>query len=176
VTNEITRLISAFARHPMHGVVAQLGELTKEQFGGIADSEPTPPKLYDDVDTEELVLELDPPAVPALVIWTDSDISLNLNRTDYLTPTETVIVAFAYITRDVPNVKAKLDGGYVLRAARRCLTRFNNQTYSRGYRKLNGVQILNIESVSLPPIAGGVGKSQLWGLLYAAVNVADTQP
>jgi hypothetical protein len=142
----------------------------------VVDPAPRLVTVYDDVDDADLVLELDPPQVPAFVVWVDSDADVNVLDKNYLRTGEPVIVAGAYITRDIQPIDAKRDGGYTLRGARRTFWRMNDQRLSAGYRTLNGIQILKVQTVSLQTVAGGVGKSQMWGLIYAAVYVADTAP
>jgi hypothetical protein len=175
VINDLTRLVTQWMKHAEHGVNPLMAQLGRKRVDGAEDPMPAPVAIFDDVDTEELVLEMDPPVVPAIVVWVDSDADVNLLDTNYLKTGEPVIVAFAYVTQDVLKVQAKLDGGYALRAVRQSLRRLNRNRDDQ-YRKLNGIHITGITVVNTQIVAGGVGKSQMWGLLYAAVHVVDTAP
>lgn len=172
----LTRLWSAWARHPEYGVNAQLAQVDRHRFDGSEDPVPPPVTVYDDIDDAELSLELDPPTVPALVVFTDSDVDANLLDPHYLKTGDNVIVMFAYITREVPPRQAVIDGGYVMQAVRRMAWRMNDQRASRGYRELAGIKLAAVKTVSLQRVAGGVGRSELWGLAMVQCQAIDTNP
>lgn len=174
---EVTRLLAEWARHPENGVNAQLALVGRARMNGTSD--PTVPSVtvYDDIDSvggdsEDMSLDIDPPKVPALVVAADSGADVNPNDTNYLKTGEPIIVAFAYIVRDVPGKKAKLNGGYTLRALRRCLSRFRNAPAAS--KQLNGIKILLVGRITIHQIAGGLGRSKMHGILTATVTVVDT--
>lgn len=178
---EITRLLSAWARHPDHGVNAQLANVGRLRMNGTSDPAPSAVTVYDDIDSpggdeDTQALEIDPPKVPAIVVWVRSDIDMNLPDVNYLKTGDPCIVDFAYITRDVPVKKARLDGQYTLRALRRCLWRFNRDAKRLELDRLNGIKILYVKTVSIQDIAAGVGQSMMWGLASASVHIVDENP
>jgi hypothetical protein len=179
VITEVTRIMSAWARHPVHGVNAQMSFVGRQRLDGKSDPVAPSVTIYDDIDgwggdMPDMALELDPPKVPALVVWADTDAEVEINNANYLKTGEPVIVAFAYVTRDVAGKKAKLDGGYTLRALRRCLTRFRNAPAVS--KQLNGIKVLMVRTVTIAPVAGGNGPSNMWGVLAASVTVVDENP
>lgn len=174
---EVTRILSAWARDPVEGVNAQLALVAHKQMDGSDDPVPPDVTVYDDIDSvggdsEDMSLDIDPAKVPALVVAADSGASLNLHDVNYLKTGEPVIVAFGYITRDVPGKQAKLNGGYTLRALRRCLWQFKNAP--KASKELNGIRVLKLDTVRIFGVAGGMGRSQMYGLLTVSVSVVDT--
>jgi hypothetical protein len=178
--NEITRLWTRWMQHPQHGVNAQLAFVPRNRFAAdgslLEDAAPDPVAIYNDVDNPELALALDPPSTPAVLVFTDSDADVNVLDAHYLKTGESVIVAFAYVTRDVAKEQAVQDGGYVLRAIRRSVWRMNKQSLSNGYRELNGIRILSVGRTTTQRMGGGVGQSELQGFVLASVSAVDTAP
>jgi hypothetical protein len=179
IVTDVTRILSAWARHPVHGVAAQMSFVGRARMSGGTDPKAPVPTIYDDIDSlggdePDMALEIDPPKVPALVIFGWSGGEFNLNDVNYLRTGEDIIVAFAYVTRDTPAKKAKLDGGQTLRAVRRCLYRY--KMAAKADRELNGVTVLKIGRSVSDIVAGGAGRSKMYGLLAAHVTAVDTDP
>lgn len=172
---ETTRLIDRWLRHPEHGVEAMLAEVPRGLPGGGSDPMPVVPTIYNDTEHDAVAREIDPPAERSLVLFVDSEIETDAK--DKLRQIGTsVALVIAYVTRDVPTLEAVREGGYVIRAVRMSLTRYNNQSLSVGYRDLNGIKVAAVGNMTQQRVAGAVGRSHLWGFLSAAVTVIDSIP
>lgn len=175
-----TRIIRRWLDHPEHGVLAQLHTdgFPLLRADGTQDELPPDPTTYDDVDDAKLVQKLEPPKSPALVVFVDSDLRVDVDHRNYQVTDNPMIVAIAYITRNVPQEVAVLWGGYTARAVRRCLRTLNSQKLSEGYRELNGVKVMKVGLVTEQAVATPVGQSRVWGFVLASVTVVDrlTEP
>lgn len=172
---ETTRLIDRWLRHPEYGVAAMLVEVPRNLPGGGVDPLPIMPTILNDTEHEEVAAEIDPPGPVSLVLFADSDVEFDATDKHRQVGRQ-IVIAVAYITKDTPALTAVRDGGYVLRAVRRSLTRYNNQTLAVGHRELNGVKVAAIGQVTQQRVSGAVGKSQLWGFVLMAVTVIDSIP
>lgn len=178
---EVTRIMAAWVRHPEYGVNAQLAQIGRLRMNGSSDPAPPLVTVYDDVDSaggddDSLALEIDPAKVPALVVGMGSDVAMNMPDVNYLKTGDPCIVGFAYITRDVPAKKARIDGQYTLRALRRCVWRFNRQAAKLNLNSLNGIKVLYIKTFTIDDIDGGVGRSMMWGAASASMFIVDENP
>lgn len=175
-----TRIIRRWLDHPDHGVLAQLAAtgFPHDNTAGGQDAMPADPTMYDDVDNADAVVTLQPPASPALIVFVDSDSQVDVDHRNYQKSENPMIVAVAYVTKDMPEKVAVLSGGYTFRAVRRSLRTFNDQKLSAGFRELNGVKVMKVGLVTEQAVATSVGKSRLWGFVLASVTVVDrlTEP
>jgi hypothetical protein len=170
---EATRLIDRWLRHPQQCVGAMLQTVPRMTPEGEEDPEPENPLIYNDTEHEEVAANLDPPTSPALVLFADGELETDAHQRPRQVSTE-LIVAIAYVTRDMPPVAAARDGGYVLRAVRKSLNRYNDERLSFDFRELNGVKIAAVRRVEQQRVAGAVGQSQLWGFVIASLTVIDS--
>lgn len=171
---EVTRLIDRWLKHPEHGVEAMLAVIPRNNPEGV-DPAPAAPDIYNDIETEEVAGLFDPPTAPCLVVFADSDVSVDAKDSLRQIGPQLIVVV-AYLTRDMPAVRAAIDGGYVLRAVRKSLTLYNKQNLSEDYRELNGIKVASCNRVTIQRMAGGVGKSQLWGFVLASLTIIDNDP
>ena len=172
--NDATRIMRKWVEHPTYGLAAQLAGVPRTNSAGGEDDLPPDPTIYDDVNDAEAVKNLEPPASPALTLYIDSGAELNLDRENYLVTGVPLVLAAAYQTREVPEDVATLWGGYTLRALRRCLRAFNNQSNRKGYGELNGIKVMKVGVATEHPVATDVGQSRLWGFVLANITVVDT--
>jgi hypothetical protein len=170
-----TRLVDRWLKHPEYGVAAMLQTVPRLTPEGDLDEMPKVPDIYNDMETDELAKNLEPPTSPALVVYSDADPTVDV-KGDYRQITDALIVSVAYITRDMPPARASLDGGYVLRAVRKSLTRFNDQRIAMPFRELNDFKVAAVREVRTVRVAGAVGRSQLWGFVLASLTVIDSAP
>jgi hypothetical protein len=137
---------------------------------------PAPPlvTVVNDVEDKDVAASLDPPVVPALVVWGDSDAELALVKGYPIA--KKVRIAAAFVTaEDADALTAIRDCGFILRAARVSMfVRYNKQSLSEDYRALNGVKVLEISSVTEKRIAAAVGHRKLWGFLDISATVVET--
>lgn len=172
--NETTRIMRRWIDHPTHGVVAQLAGVPRARPDGEEDDLPDDPTIYDDVDDAQEVRNLEPSASPALSLYIDNRAQLNADTQHYQVTESPLILVAAYTIRNVTEEVAVLAGGYTMRALRRCLKSFNSQSLSKGYRELNGIQVMKVGVVTEVPVATAVGQSHLWGFVLARLTVVDT--
>lgn len=165
--NEITRLIDRWQKHPQYGVNAVLATLPHQTPEGAEEPLPGPLTVYNDTENDEVAKELDPPSVPAVIVWVDSatDISLRGYKR-----AKAVMVAVAFVTRDTDDLTATRDCGYVLQAIVESLDHYNSQDKARGMRELNKVRILEVAEVTTQRVTATVGRSQMWGFAMASVH------
>lgn len=170
---ETTLLLDRWLQHTEHGFVSMMLALPRNDPEGNEFDMPPEPLLYNDVEDEEVAGEIDPPSEVSLVLFCDSDAdvqSANSNRQI----ARQLTIAVAYITRDTPSNVAVRNGGFTLRAVKKSLLRFNDQGLSRDFRELNGIKVMQINSISEQRVAGAVGRSQLWGFVLTSVMVIDS--
>ena len=172
---ETTRLVDRWLRHPEYGVAAMLTLVPRSIPGGGEDPIPETPIIYNDTEHEEVAAEIDPPGKRSLVLFIDSELDTDARDKHRQIATGLQVVV-AYISKEVPPLVAVREGGYVLRAVRMSLTRYNSQDLSAGYREVNGVKIASVNNMTQQRVAGAVGRSQLWGFVLAAVTVIDSIP
>jgi hypothetical protein len=173
MVNDVTILYDRWLHHPEHGVAAMLALVPRVRPGEPDITMPTVPTIYNDVEDQSVAREIDPAAEPALVIFTDSDpvIPMHPNRRPADRRLTTTI---AYTTREMEPVQAIQWGGVILRAVAMTLRRFNDQSLARDYREVNGIKIMEIETVREQRVSGAVGRSKLWGFLLSDAKVLDT--
>lgn len=173
--NEVTQLMTRWARHEVHGVNA----LIPSVFRSPGHPEPKPVVIYNDVDDKQIADNFDPPESPALVIVADSDADtpVILHRTQQDLPR--FLVAMVYIVRDPESeMQARRDAGYVLGAAYESLVRFNQPKLSSpgsgevpDYRSwYDKVKVHDVLELSEHRVTGAVGRSKLIGVLLATVR------
>jgi hypothetical protein len=175
VINETTRIFRRWLDHPEYGVIAQLHApgFPHMNAAGEEDDMPVDPTIYDDVDNASAVAKLQPPVSPALILYVDSDSRTDADQRNYQVTESPMVLAIAYVTKDVPEEVAVLGGGYTFRAVRRTLAQFNNQNLSGGLRELNGIKVMKVGLVTEQAVAASVGQSRLWGFVLASVTVVD---
>lgn len=178
MVSDITIMYDRWLRHPEYGVAAMLPTIPRvvPALGATPAtviSEPTMPTIYNDVEHESVVREIDPDKEPALVVFTDSDpdVPMHPNRRAV---DRTVTTTIAYTTREMPPLRAVQWGGLILRAVKLSVGHFNDQRKAKGYRELNGVSIQAVRSVTEQRVSGAVGRSRLWGFLLVDSTVLDT--
>jgi len=70
-------------------------------------------------------------------------------------------------------IESEKNCGYILRGGVISFERFNNQSVSKDFRRLNGVKILEIRSVVEQRAPAAVGRRKMWGFLEIRVIVLD---
>lgn len=178
--NEATMVISAWLKGSTFGVNAALPGIPRKFPNGDDMDEPRPVTIYDDVQDEETIMELDPPDVPALVVFCDSeaDIELGANKAVNATAQRApnIVVIVAYIDRETPYAKMKQEGGLVLRAVRRSLTKFSVPSISNAARTLNNIRVDHVVRMREVRVTGAISKSTLIGFVRASLSVTDLSP
>lgn len=176
---ETTVLLRRWLQHPQHGVVQMLATVPRNNIAGGQWPLPASPTVYADVENPDLAAQdLDPAQIPALVVYVDEnveDAQYDQSNKDYERQRR-FRATIAYITGDEPPEKAVREGGFTLRAAKKCLRLFNNQTLSAAYREYNSVKIAKVGPVVMHIVSGAVGKSKLWGFVVATLTVIDEDP
>lgn len=173
--DELVLLIDRWLKHSQHGVIALLQNVPRQSPENTTFDVPDDPKFYNDVETEEIINGDAPPGSPALVVFGYRDMDLpETNRNVQISPN--AIVAIGYSTTNVGTVKARRESGYVLRAVKQSLHRYNKQGLSDGYRELNGVKIAQAKNIRYQRAARGVGSSQIWGFVLVTLDVMDKLP
>jgi hypothetical protein len=169
------RLIAGFAAHPDYGVNV-LAQALPRSTGLATPADPAPPlvTLYNDSDDGSIAEDLDPDKVPALVFWGDS--AADIEMRGYPGAKEVVIGAGFVTAENEKPFHAVRNCGYILRAARQTFTRYNSGDMSEGYKELNGIKIVKVNSVVEQRITAAVGRRKLWGLLEIRATVLDLFP
>lgn len=175
---EVVRLLDRWLKSETYGVEAMLATVPRQTPENTTDPEPEMPAIVNDTEDEDVAKDLEPAAVPALVLYgtVGPDIPIDAKGSRSTQMARSAIVAIAYVTRDVPWLDAVRDGGYVLRAVRRSLSAYNSLEKSREFRRLNTITIAQIRNVGERQVKGGVGNSQLVGFLLATVVIIDSDP
>ena len=187
---EATRLITAWLNDPTYGVNAQINAVSRDRFGEVAseaDPVPTAVTIYNDVDfdddVDESVLGINPPTLPALVVVFDvNPKGIDVDEIEKTSHQYNMVGAVAYYAEDgINRMLARREGGYVLRAVGRSLTRYNlgRLSSARGgtnYRVLNGIKLVRITNLTFQRPAGGVPASQMMGIVFLDVIVQDQAP
>lgn len=175
--NNLTVLYDRWFRHPQYGIDAMIDLVPRARPPVNGEAQPDLPRpsvtIYNDVEHESVVKNIDPTEVPALVIFTDADSNVPLHPNRRASDRR-VTTTIAYVTREMVPLEAVAAGDIVLRAGKMVLRHFNDQRASKGYRELNGVKIMEIRSVTEQRVSGAVGRSQLWGFLLSDATVLDT--
>lgn len=168
------RLVSAFLLHPMHGVNVITQSLPRTTLNSAPD-DPAPPvvPVENDSDNESVAKDLTPSAVPALVVWGDSSVSIKLSKGNLIA--REVAIAIGYVTSDTADaLGAVRDCGYIMRGLILSLKRFNSQSNSAGYRELNGIKILELSEGEEQRITAAVGRFKMWGFVIVRAIVIET--
>jgi hypothetical protein len=187
---EATRLITAWLNHPTYGVNAQVAAVARNRFGDVeaeADPEPKAVVLFNDVDfdedMDESVLGINPPILPALVVVFDvNPKGIDVDEVEKTSHQYNMVGAVAYYAEDgINRMLARREGGYVMRAVGRSLTRYNLGRLSSprsgtNYRILNGIKLVRITNLTFQRPAGGVPASQMMGIVFLDVIVQDQAP
>lgn len=170
--NETVQLISKFAVSAEHGVNAMTQTLPRKNIDDTKPDDEAPPVLVivDDISDAGVASGLDPEDVPCFMFWGDSS-----KPVEYKGHRVTeVVVGGAFVTNaSADPLSMEKAAGYVLRGAKITLGRFNNQGYSRGFRELNGIKILEIRSVTEQRFPAAVGRRKMWGFLRIDVIVVE---
>lgn len=170
------RLVAAFLRHDEHGVNELAGSLPRATLGGYPDDDPPPTvAVFNDADEKGVAKDLDPPQVPALVVFSDSSASVVAGGAacGYKIARD-VTIGIGYVTSDgVDELIAGRACGYVLRGATLSLWRYNSQEKSAGMRELNGIKVHEVKSIEEQRVTVAVGRRKLWGLLVVNLTVVD---
>lgn len=182
---EATLIISRWLKDETNGVNAMLDKVPLNKIGGGTYTAPKDVTIYDDCSDDCVGEELEPDIVPALVVFADSEITFDM---DAMTPEKPngepakaqkatgLIMAVTYIVRDVPPIKARRDGGFVLRATKMSLNRFNSGRFRGTNGNLNSVFVRRISDLRMQRVAGSVGRSTLAGFILATLMVEDRLP
>lgn len=169
------RLLAGFAKSPDYGVNALLHNLPRQQGLGKPDDDPTPDvAIFNDSDDASVASDLDPEEVPALIFFADSAADIEVRG---YPGAKEVVIGAGYVTDEKEDaLVAVRNCGYILRATRQCMTRYNSGDMSDGYRELNGIKVAKINSVVEQRITAAVGRRKLWGLLEIRATVLDLLP
>lgn len=171
--SETVRLVAAFLDHPEHGVNGMIASLPRKNLGGAAD-DPAPPLLpiFNTMDSPTVAERLDPPEVPAIVVWGDSTTPIELRG--YKTAREAV-VAIAFVTADDADpIAANRVCSLALRGVVITMGRYDSQSMSTGYRELNGIKVHAVRKVVEEQVGFAVGSRKLWGFVDARLIVVET--
>lgn len=173
---ETTLLIDRWLHHDIYGVEQMLITVPRKNPEGTAFDLPKTPHILNDFEDDDVATELDPDKAPALVVFVDTDSRVGKVEQDRQISATPLVVSVAYITRDVPPSVGQRDGAFVLRAVKKSLTNYNSSTKAEGYRTLNGIMIAEIKGISERRVIAGLGASEMFGFVFARVNVIDSEP
>jgi hypothetical protein len=173
VINETVQLLAAFAAHVEHGVNVMAQGIPRKNLDPLKPDDEAPPilSIADDVNDPGVANGLDPEEVPCFMMWGDSQAAIEVRG--YKTAKE-VVIAAAFVTDEKADpIAAEKACGYILRGGVITFGRFNHQPYSRGFRELNGIKILEIRSVTEQRVVAAVGRRKMWGFLDIRVTVIE---
>lgn len=177
---ELTLLSKKWLEHPTHGVLAKLATVPRDMMGGGTWPVPDQPTIYSDMDADMLAAQdIDPPVVPALVLYVEDDMVEERESPAVRTGTirfEAARLTIVYIHRDENLLKCARDSSFVLRAVRKSLRAFNSQQLSAGFREYNGIGLHQIGPMVTVRTAGAVGRSTIWGFVEAKLKFTDQDP
>lgn len=171
--NETVQLLAAFAAHVDHGVNEMAQGIPRKNLDPLKPDDPAPPILaiVDDVNDEGVAKNLDPEEVPCFMMWGDSVAQVEYKG--YKLARE-VVIAGAFVTEEGADILTMERAcGYILRGGMITFGRFNHQSYSRNFRELNGIKILEIRTVTEQRIPAAVGRRKMWGFLDIRVIVVE---
>jgi hypothetical protein len=172
--NEVIRLFARWGAVADHGVNDLAASLPRTNFGAEPD-DPAPEdvSIFSDVDDSGTARDIDPPDVPAFVLW-----GVSTAKIDYrgYPLARRITVAGAYVTaEDADPLTAVRNCGYILRAGSvTYLSRYNSQSLSKDYRQHNGVLVLEVADVEEHRLTAAVGRRKMWGMLEINAIVAET--
>ncbi len=172
--DEVALLHSAWLATPDNGVNAIVAKIPRNKLGGGQFPAPPHVHIYNDVEDPGVAASLDPPRVPALVVWGDSAGDTK-DKGNY--PIAKVVVScVAYVTdENADPLTAIRDCGLLLRAGRVSLfVRYNSAQLAKPYRSLNGITVLSVDSVGAYRITAAVGQRKMWGFLQIRSTVVET--
>lgn len=173
MTNEVTMLIAAYLKDGRWGLNTMLPKIARNLPGGAIDLPPRPCAIYNDVQDVDGETWMSPSTLPAIVVFSeeaaDVEIANRRRQTGRL-----IEVGIVYVMSADDELRSKREGGYVLRAVRKCLVNFNDQEASKHFRELNDVRILEIKSATIHTVNGGGGGSQTAGFILVQVRAMDT--
>lgn len=172
--NETVQLLALFAGHPTHGVNVMAGSIPRKNADPLKPDDDAPPVLsiLNDVNDAGVANGLDPEDVPCFMMWGDSQAAVELRG--YKTAKEVVIAAGFVTDENADPIASEKACGYILRGGVLTFGRFNHQSYSRDFRELNGIRILEIRSVTEQRVVAAVGRRKMWGFLDIRVTVVET--
>ncbi len=176
-----TRLLHQWLAHETYGVNALLASMPRVRRDGTSDPAPPPLTIYDDIDDESVSQVIDPPEVPALVLFSDSDPEIDVDvAVDYAKGETPILFRGAIVfKKGIKATVASRNGGYYARAIRRSCRLFNKQELSRprggtDYRTLNGITVMKMGLVTEERVATALGRSLLWGFVRTSLTIVDT--
>lgn len=172
--NETIRLLARWGAVAEHGINDLAAVLPRTNFGADPDDDaPQAVAIFSDVDDAGTAKDLDPPDVPAFVLWGVS--TARIEARGYPTARR-ITIAGAYVTaEDADPITAVRNCGYILRAGQVCfVSRYNRQSLSQDYRQHNGVLVLEIADVEEHRLTAAVGRRKMWGMLEINATVAET--
>lgn len=170
------RLIAGFAKSSPDFNVNILAQALPRQTGlGTPDDEGPPlVTIYNDSDDAKIAEDLDPDEVPALIFFGDSATDITVKG---YPGAKEVIIAAGFVTAESDDALLSVRNcGYILRATRQCMSRYDSGDKSDGYRLLNGIKVAQINGVVEHRITAAVGRRKLWGLLEIRATVLDLLP
>lgn len=164
-------LLAAWSRDATHGINEMTQQIPRAKFGGGPDDPAVPLiAIVDDQTDPGVAKSLAPSEMPCIMLFGDSDAPVEYNRK----PAREIALAAAFCTEeDADPLEAARLCGYYMRGARRSFFRFNHQSYSRDYRKLNGVLIMEISKVTEQRVTAAEGRHKMWGFLDVRAIVVD---
>lgn len=171
--NETVVLLSAFAAHPDHGVNEMAQGIPRKNIDPLKPDEPAPPivAIVDDQNDPGVANGLDPSEVPCFMLWGDS--APPIEYKGYKLAKE-VIIAAAFVTEENADpIASEKACGNILRGGMITFGRFNHQSYSRSFRELNGIRILEIKSATEQRVVAAVGRRKMWGFLDIRAIVVE---
>lgn len=175
---EVTLLLDRWLHQAKYGVNALLPGVPRDKIDGGTWDAPASVTIYNDIEDDCVLRELDPDDVPAVVVFCDEDEDISeIARTDKAGQKGKGLVAvFAYMDRDRDLSLSKLEGGLVLRAVRKSLSYLQIPRISDplGGRRLNKISISKIDSITESRITTGIGRSTLIGFVTARIWTLDS--
>lgn len=171
--NETVQLLSAFAANLEHGVNEMAQGIPRKNIDPLKPDGEAPPivPILDDQNDPGVANGLDPEEVPCFMMWGDS--APPIEYKNYKIARE-VIVAGAFVTAENADpLEAERVCGIILRGGMLTFGRFNHQGYSRSFRELNGIKILEIKSATEQRVVAAVGRRKMWGFLDIRAIVVE---
>ncbi len=167
----VERLVTAWLGHATHGVNAIAAQLPRERIGGGSDDAPETVAIYCAADSPSVAKSMEPESAPALVVR--AIVSPDEPAKGYRLSGEIPIAVFFMVDDTADDQTANDTAGYVMRAAKLSLARFNSERLAGSARALNDVKIHKVLRTTEHRIPESNGRYKTPAFLEVIVAASD---